>query len=185
MVDAEYSGVLFTRDPSAAALRWSRWCRAPRKTWCPAWSRPNTYRFGRVTKKPFGSESAPIDLARFWRSATLPKRLFGGAQDMEWTYRGGRVLSGAEPRHHPAGGRRRGHGADAERSRPRHRHRCKGASPDQVVFGKNELSEMLPRPTPLSLSLMEALWAAGGSVDLAARELGLTYRGSGRRRAIS
>ena len=53
---------------------------------------------------------------------------------------------------------------------------AKGASPDQVVFAKNELSEMLPRPTPLSLSLMEALWAAGGSVDLAARELGLTYR---------
>ena len=45
---------------------------------------------------------------------------------------------------------------------------------DQVVFAKNELSEMLPRPTPLSLSLMESLWAAGGSVDLAARELGLT-----------
>ena len=53
---------------------------------------------------------------------------------------------------------------------------AKGAAPDQVVFAKNELSEMLPRPTPLSLSLMEALWAAGGSVDLAARELGLTYR---------
>jgi len=53
---------------------------------------------------------------------------------------------------------------------------AKGASPDQVVFGKNELSEMLPRPTPLSLSLMEALWAAGGSVDLAAQELGLAYR---------
>ena len=45
-----------------------------------------------------------------------------------------------------------------------------------MVFAKNELSEMLPRPTPLSLSLMESLWAAGGSVDLAARELGLTYR---------
>ena len=53
---------------------------------------------------------------------------------------------------------------------------AKGASPDQVVFAKNELSEMLPRPTPLSLSLMESLWASGGSVDLAARELGLTYR---------
>ena len=35
---------------------------------------------------------------------------------------------------------------------------------------------MLPRPTPLSLSLMEALWASGGSVDLAARQLGLAYR---------
>ena len=48
---------------------------------------------------------------------------------------------------------------------------AKGARPDEVVFGKNELSEMLPRPTPLSLSLMEQLWAAGGSVELAAREL--------------
>ena len=52
---------------------------------------------------------------------------------------------------------------------------AKGARPDEVVFGKNELSEMLPRPTPLSLSLMEQLWAAGGSVELAARELGLRY----------
>ena len=53
---------------------------------------------------------------------------------------------------------------------------AKGATADQVVFGKNELSEMLPRPTPLSLSLMEALWASGGSIDLAARQLGLSYR---------
>ena len=50
-------------------------------------------------------------------------------------------------------------------------------TPDEVVFAKNELSEMLPRPTPLSLSLMESLWAAGGSVDLAARELGLHLPG--------
>jgi phosphohistidine swiveling domain-containing protein/molybdenum-dependent DNA-binding transcriptional regulator ModE len=35
---------------------------------------------------------------------------------------------------------------------------------------------MLPRPTALSLSLMEALWAAGGSVDHAARKLGFSYR---------
>ena len=35
---------------------------------------------------------------------------------------------------------------------------------------------MLPRPTALSLSLMQALWASGGSVDLAARKLGLTYQ---------
>jgi phosphohistidine swiveling domain-containing protein len=50
-----------------------------------------------------------------------------------------------------------------------------GEEPDEIVFAKNELSEMLPRPTPLSLSLMEALWAGGGSVDLAARQLGLSY----------
>ena len=53
---------------------------------------------------------------------------------------------------------------------------AKGAAADEVVFAKNELSEMLPRPTPLSLSLMEALWASGGSVDRAARNLGFSYR---------
>jgi phosphohistidine swiveling domain-containing protein len=35
---------------------------------------------------------------------------------------------------------------------------------------------MLPRPTPVSLSLMQALWASGGSIDLAARKLGFTYQ---------
>jgi phosphohistidine swiveling domain-containing protein len=52
---------------------------------------------------------------------------------------------------------------------------ARGAAPDEVVFAKNELSEMLPRPTALSLSLMQALWASGGSVDRAARKLGFSY----------
>jgi phosphohistidine swiveling domain-containing protein len=46
---------------------------------------------------------------------------------------------------------------------------------EEILFEKNELSEMLPRPTPLSFSLMESLWASGGSVDLASRALGLSY----------
>ena len=39
---------------------------------------------------------------------------------------------------------------------------------------------MLPRPTPLSLSLMESLWAAGGSVDLACRGARAAIRRRGR-----
>jgi phosphohistidine swiveling domain-containing protein len=38
------------------------------------------------------------------------------------------------------------------------------------------MSEVLPRPTPLSFSIMSMLWAAGGSVDQACRALGLRYR---------
>ena len=49
------------------------------------------------------------------------------------------------------------------------------ASPFAVVFAQNEISEVLPRPTPLSLSLMQALWASGGSVELACSALNLTY----------
>ena len=37
------------------------------------------------------------------------------------------------------------------------------------------MSEVLPLPTPLSFSVMASLWAPGGSVDLACRELGVPY----------
>ena len=53
---------------------------------------------------------------------------------------------------------------------------AKANAPDEIAFVKNELSEMLPRPTPLSLSLLESLWASGGSVDLACRSLRLSYK---------
>ena len=103
------------------------------------------------------------------------ERLFGGPQDMEWTYRDGRFhLVQSRDITRPVAGD--ADMAAMQNDLARAIDIAKGASPDEVVFGKNELSEMLPRPTPLSLSLMEALWAAGGSVDLAARELGLTYR---------
>ena len=106
----------------------------------------------------------------------VAERLFGGPQDMEWAYRDGRFhLVQSRDITRPVAGDADS-GRDAERHRPRRRHSPRERTPDQVVFAKNELSEMLPRPTPLSLSLMESLWAAGGSVDLAARELGLTYR---------
>jgi phosphohistidine swiveling domain-containing protein len=51
-----------------------------------------------------------------------------------------------------------------------------GADAGETVFAKNELAEMLPRQTPLSLSLMSSLWRSGGSVDLACRLLGVRYR---------
>jgi phosphohistidine swiveling domain-containing protein len=47
---------------------------------------------------------------------------------------------------------------------------------DAIAFEQNELSEVLPRPTRLSLSLMESLWGSGGSVDLACRKIGIRYR---------
>src|SRR5262249_47335175 len=50
-----------------------------------------------------------------------------------------------------------------------------GASWAESGLGQRELSELLPRPTPFSLSLMERLWAPGGSTDLACRTLGIPY----------
>src|SRR4029077_14855023 len=137
--------------------------------------RPQTYRFGRVTKKPFGKESAPIDLGPLLAMGDVAERLFGDPQDMEWAYRDGRFhLVQSRDITRPVAGD--ADMAAMQNDLARAIDLAEGAQPNQVVFAKNELSEMLPRPTPLSLSLMESLWASGGSVDLAARQLGLTYR---------
>jgi rhodanese-related sulfurtransferase/membrane protein insertase Oxa1/YidC/SpoIIIJ/phosphohistidine swiveling domain-containing protein len=175
MVDAEYSGVLFTRDPSAGGLAMIEMVSGTAENLVSGNARPQSFRFGRVTKKQFGDGAAPIDLKPLLALGDRAEALFGRPQDIEWTYRGGgfylvqsrditRAISGD---------------ADAvalQNDLTRAVELAKGAQADEIVFARNELSEMLPRPTPLSLSLIEALWASGGSVDLAARQLGLTYR---------
>ena len=179
MVDAEYSGVLFTRDPSAGGLAMVEMVQGTAENLVSGMVRPQTYRFGRVTKKPFGKDSAPIDLGPLLAMGDVAERLFGGPQDMEWAYRDGRFhLVQSRDITRPVAGD--ADMAAMQNDLARAIEIAKGAPPDQVVFAKNELSEMLPRPTPLSLSLMESLWAAGGSVDLAARELGLTLPRRGR-----
>lgn len=175
MVDAEYSGVLFTRDPSAGGLAMVEMVEGTAENLVSGLVRPHTYRFGRVTKKPFGKDSAPIDLGPLLDMGDTAECLFGGPQDMEWAYRDGRFhLVQSRDITRPVAGD--ADMAAVQNDLARTVDLAKGAAPDQVVFAKNELAEMLPRPTPLSLSLMESLWAAGGSVDLAARQLGLTYR---------
>ena len=51
----------------------------------------------------------------------------------------------------------------------------KDGQADEMVLVQNELSELLPNPTPLSLSFMDSLWKMGGSTDLACQNLGLFY----------
>jgi rhodanese-related sulfurtransferase/membrane protein insertase Oxa1/YidC/SpoIIIJ/phosphohistidine swiveling domain-containing protein len=175
MVEAEYAGVLFTRDPSAGGLCMVEMVQGTAENLVSGLVRPHTYRFGRVTKTPFGAERAPIDLGPLLEMGDMAERLFGGPQDMEWAYRDGRFhLVQSRDITRPIAGD--ADAASMQNDIARVIDLAKGASSDQIVFAKNELSEMLPRPTPLSLSLMESLWAPGGSVDLAARELGLSYR---------
>ncbi|MEI8150259.1 MAG: PEP/pyruvate-binding domain-containing protein [Hyphomicrobiales bacterium] len=175
MVDAEYAGVLFTRDPSAGGLAMAEMVQGTAQDLVSGMVRPRTCRFGRVTRTPFGDEVSPIDLQPLLEMGDIAERLFGGPQDMEWAYRDGRFyLVQSRDITRPVAGD--ADMAAVQNDLARAVDLAKGAAPDQVVFAKNELSEMLPRPTPLSLSLMESLWAAGGSVDLAARELGLSYR---------
>jgi rhodanese-related sulfurtransferase/membrane protein insertase Oxa1/YidC/SpoIIIJ/phosphohistidine swiveling domain-containing protein len=175
MIAAEYAGVLFTRDPSAGGLVMVEMVKGTAENLVSGTMRPWTFRCGRITGKQFGDGVAPIDLAPLLALGRRAEELFGCPQDIEWTYAAGRyhlVQSRDITRLLADESDETAVKADLARVLDL----AKGAAPDEAVFAKNELSEMLPRPTPLSLSLMEALWASGGSVDRAARNLGFSYR---------
>jgi len=175
MIDAEYAGVLFTRDPSAGGLVMVEMVKGTAEALVSGTVRPWTFRFGRVSGKQHGeSLPPPIDLAPLLALGRRVEDLFGRAQDIEWTFAAGhfhlvqsrdvtRVMASEPDR------------ALVQADLARVLDAARGAAADEIVFAKNELSEMLPRPTPLSLSLMRALWASGGSVDRAARRLGFSY----------
>ncbi len=175
MVDAEYAGVLFTRDPSAGGLAMVELVKGTAENLVSGLVRPHTYRFGRISGVLQGQAVPPIDLAPLLAIGNEAEVLFGGPQDIEWTYRDGSffLVQSRDITRDVAG---EAVLAAAQNDYARLIRLADGAAPDEIVFGKNELAEMLPRPTPLSLSLMEALWASGGSIDLAARQLGLTYK---------
>src|SRR5712671_5204834 len=175
MIAAEYAGVLFTRDPSAAGLAMIEMVKGTAENLVSGTVRPWTFRVGRVTGRQFGDGAAPIDLAPLLALGRQAEDLFGRPQDIEWAYADGRfqLVQSRDITRVVASDR---DDAVVQGDLGRALDVARGAPPDQVVFAKNELSEMLPRPTALSLSLMEALWAAGGSVDHAARKLGFSYR---------
>src|SRR5262249_50129532 len=137
--------------------------------------RPWTFCFGRVSGKPFGDSLAPpIDLAPLLALGRRVEDMFGRAQDIEWTFAHGRfhLVQSRDVTRMMAGEPDR---VLVQAELARALDAARGAAADETVFARNELSEMLPRPTPLSLSLMRALWASGGSVDRAARQLGFSY----------
>ncbi|MES2936700.1 MAG: PEP/pyruvate-binding domain-containing protein [Pseudomonadota bacterium] len=170
MVDAEYAGVLFTRAPQEGAVQMVELVRGTAQDLVAGIAQPQTYRFGRCTGQRIGGEAPPIALDALLALGRQAEALFGAPQDIEWTWRAGHfalVQSRAITSELPAVQRGIAAALDG----------IAGARPraEDVVLARNELSEMLPSPTPLSLSLMEAFWASGGSVDLACRRLGLAY----------
>jgi phosphohistidine swiveling domain-containing protein len=174
MIDAEYAGVLFTRDPLAGGLAMVELVRGTAEGLVSGAVAPDTFRCGRLSGEVIGTAQPPIELTGLIKLGHRAEEIFGAAQDVEWTYRDGRfylVQSRDITRllHDTSAN------AAARGEYARVLDRVSGAAPDEVVFAQNELAEMLPRPTPLSLSLMESLWASGGSVDLACRSLGISY----------
>jgi len=176
MVDAAYAGVLFTEHPNSAGCCMVEMVSGLGESLVSGKVTPDSYSFGKRSHRPMDGKTAPIDLTPILEMGQRVERLFGKPQDIEWAYVDGRFkLVQARDITAPVHDRP---GIDAAFERERIK-LLKLASEDisvsDVFLAQNELSELLPRPTPLSVSMMERLWAAGGSTDLACRSLGIPY----------
>jgi rhodanese-related sulfurtransferase/phosphohistidine swiveling domain-containing protein len=174
MVDAEYAGVLFTHDPASDSLSLVELVRGTADKLVSGLVPPDAFRFGRLSAQLVGDKQPPIDLKPLIEIGRRVEALFGAPQDIEWTYVAGRFYL-VQSRDITRVLDQEAGDADVQQEWRRILGMAAGASPDAVVFAQNEISEVLPRPTPLSLSLMQSLWASGGSVDLACGALNLAY----------
>lgn len=172
MVEARYSGVLFTEDPGAPGAMLVELVEGGADKLVSGKAVPQTFRFGRISGAPLQQTTPPCDLGQLMALARAAEAQVGAPQDIEWALGcdGYQILQCRDIMTRVAAD-------DAVRNEWRRLTAIAARSPaSEVVLAQNEMAELLPRPTPLSLSLLEALWASGGSIDLAARALRLEYR---------
>ncbi len=177
MVDPEFAGVMFTEHPGESGCLLIEMVSGLGAAIADGTATPDAYRVGRYSDRLLGDDAPPVDLAPLVALGRQLEALFGAPQDVEWAYRDGRFLI-LQSRNITAMSRTQTANLQEfvqERERRRLLELCAGAGPDEPVFVQNELSELLPRPTPFSLSFMEALWQPGGSTDLACRALRIRY----------
>lgn len=173
MLEPAYAGVLFTRDLGSPASSLVEFVPGTADKLVSGAVTPILRRFGRASLQPIGGDASPIDLKPLVAIGFELENLFGGPQDVEWAYAdGGFYLVQSRDITRLQGGNG---DAVVQSEWARVLDSAAGATPDEIVFEQNELSEVLPRPSVLSLSLMEAMWASGGSIDLACRQLGFGY----------
>lgn len=174
MVDADYAGVMFTQDSTAPGLMMIELAKGTGDDLVSGRVTPQCLRFGRYTKKPVGTEKPPFDLSYLIKLGDRIEALFNRPQDIEWAYKNGRfyILQSRDITTINLGD-------DAAQARLAEWERVfdvfGAAHPDGVILEQDEMSEVLPRPTPAAFSLMGQMWAPGGSLDLACRDLGVAY----------
>lgn len=178
MVPAAWAGVLFTEHPGESGTCAIEMVEGLGDELVSGRRQPQGYRLGRLSGRVLESQRPPIDVAPLYALGRRVEALFGAPQDVEWAWADGRFLL-LQARDVTRFSRL---GQDERALRERERHRLLGIlgdSPaDEAVLVQNELSELLPEPTPLSLSLMEALWDHDGAAQRACSALGIPYETS-------
>ena len=175
MVQSEYAGVMFTQDPTAPGMVMVEWVHGCGEDLVSGRVTPTSLRFGRYTGLPADAgQDQTLDLTPLLELGRQIEQTFGCPQDVEWAYADGQfqIVQSRDITTLNLG-------SEQEKIRLAEWRdvldRFANADADQAILEQDEMSEVLPRPTPLSFSLMGRMWSPGGSVDLACRQLGVPY----------
>lgn len=175
MVDAEYAGVMFTEHPGHCGECLVEMSAGLGEDLVSGKVRPDAYRFTRLSQQAVDGSEAPIDLRPLLRLGAQVEALFGGPQDIEWAYAKGQFFL-LQARDITAGATEGGSDrAILEAQRQELLQQVEAREGGELCFVQDELSELLPAPTHYSLELMQDIWAAGGTVELASRRMGVPY----------
>ncbi len=193
MVPAQYAGVMFTEHPSSAGAMMVEMVSGLGEDLVSGTVTPDSYAFGKLTGT-FQKEVSecvgepPINMEPLLALGRELETLFGCPQDIEWAFAKGKfyLLQARDITRSITKGDSLRNNAERERSKLLaqagevvklgKRRKRKGYTADTPVFVQSELSELLPRPTPLSADMMSMLWESGGSTDIACEELGIPYK---------
>ncbi|HVS11780.1 MAG TPA: PEP/pyruvate-binding domain-containing protein [Planctomycetota bacterium] len=175
MVPARWAGVLFTEHPAESGSMLVELVEGLGEDLVAGRAAPRSFEIGRASGELKDAERPPLDLAPLVELGRRVERLFGTPQDIEWAFDGRRffLLQARDITRLSSSGEELV--AIRERERRRLLDLVGQAGAGEVVLAQGELSELLPSPTPFSLAWMDALWAHGGSTDLACRQLGIRY----------
>nr|WP_295782299.1 PEP/pyruvate-binding domain-containing protein [Rhodoferax sp.] len=182
MVQAEYAGVLFTRDPGNAGAMLIEWVAGLGEALAGGRATPGALRVGRVSGQPFdAAASCPLDMSPLVALAHSIESQFGSAQDIEWAFAQGsfyilqardivalQPVASTELDPHTL--------IERERGRLLSLLAFSTANSDAPALVQTDMTADLPRPTPMSLSLMQRLRGDGGSTDRAFERLGLRWQ---------
>ncbi len=188
MVPAEYAGVMFTEHPNSTGSLMVELVSGLGEDLVSGNVTPDTYTFGKLTGELLDNDHSappPLDMQPLLELGKQLEELFGQPQDIEWAYANKKfyLLQARDITRSVTNGISSKNTGERERRKLlqycatsfKDAKKSPQADLDIEIFVQNELSELLPRPTPVSADLMSKLWEAGGSTDLACQELGIPY----------
>lgn len=191
MVAAEYAGVMFTEHPATTGAMMVEMVTGLGEELVSGNVTPDSFSYGKITSELLqgtgeDAPEPPINIVPLLALGRELEAMFGHPQDIEWAYAKGKfyLLQARNITRSIATGKSLKNLAERERRKlldniledQRTRGKRSTLNASDPIYVQNELSELLPRPTPLSSDFMERLWSAGGSTDLACQELGIPYQ---------